>query len=288
MWAFRAVFLGGRAWSLPRFWAFLGERRGEARAAWIVTPPLVAGASLLSLVAVSGVAARALAAEVSGAASFALVPLGVLPLLLALLGTVRSVAAGLASRLREPRFGPRAAFVASVSGFALGLGLLIGLGETGGGGALEIMGVLRRQELDLRAPGLLLLMAVGGLLVKSPRTPGGFALAVAVLLAPGWLTLKAAHGATLSEPVALAIERHAPLGRIALGSPTQRPRSRRRERGVRWRRLRRSRREREPARGRRSRQRQGRRLLGRRCQAADGACGRSRPQPCERAHGPTQ
>jgi arylsulfatase A-like enzyme len=218
MWAFRAVFLGGQAWSPSRFWAFLGERRGEARAAWIVTPPLVAGASLLSLVAVSGVAARALAAEVSGAASFALVPLGVLPLLLALLGTVRNVAAALASRLREPRLGPRAAFVASVSGFALGLGLLIGLGETGGGGALEIMGVLRRQELDLRAPGLLLLMAVGGLLVKSPRTPGGFALAAAVLLAPGWLTLQAAHGATLSEPVALAIERHAPLGRIALGS----------------------------------------------------------------------
>jgi choline-sulfatase len=215
--AFRMVFLGGEAWSPRRFWTFLGQQRGEARAAWVVTPPLAAVASLLGLVAVSGVAARALAAEVSGLAAFALVPLGVLPLVLALLGAVRNLAAALVSRLRAPRFGPRAAFVGSVLGFALGLGLLIGLGETGGGGALGIMGVLRRQELDLRAPGLLLLMAGGGLLMRSPRTRAAFVLSTVTLLASAGLTAQAARGATLGEPAALAIERQAPLGRMALG-----------------------------------------------------------------------
>ena len=217
MWGFRLVFLNGEAWSLSRFWSFLDDRRAEERVAWVVTPPLVVVASLVGLLAVSGVAARALAAEVSGAAAFALVPLGVVPLVLGLLGAVRNAATALISRWREPRFGPRAAFVGSIVGFGLGLALLIGLGETGGGGALTILGVLRRQELDLRAPGLLLLMALGSLLVKSPRTLAGFALSAAVVLAPGWLTAQAAHGATLSEPVALAIERQAPLGRVALG-----------------------------------------------------------------------
>jgi len=211
------VFLHAEAWSPQRFWSFLGGRHGEERAAWVVTPPLVAVASLLGLVAVSGVTARALAAEVSGAAAFALVPLGVVPLVLGLLGAVRSSAVALAARLRAGSFGPRAAFVVSVLGFALGLALLIGLGETGGGGAFKIMGVLRRQELDLRAPGLLLLMAIGGLLVKSPRTLAGFVLSGAVLLAPRLAQRRAARGATLGEPAALAIERQAPLGRIALG-----------------------------------------------------------------------
>ena len=212
----RLAFLNCAAWSPLRFWSFLEAQRGSARAAWTATPPLVALASLLGLVVVSSVAARGLAAEVSGAAAFALVPLSVVPLVLGLLGAVRSASVALMQRWGERGLGPRVAFVASLLGFALGLALLIGFGETGGGGAFKILGVLRRQELDLRAPGLLLMMAAGALLLPSPRGLLGFSLAAALLLGPGWLTWQAARGATLDEPAALAIERQAPLGRIAL------------------------------------------------------------------------
>lgn len=218
VWTLRVTFLRAEAWSPRRFWSQLAARQGDARAAWVVTPPLTALAALVGLVALSGVAARALAADVSGVAAFALVPLVVLPLVLALLAGVRTLAGALGSGgLGELRYGPRFAVAGSVLGFAGAVGLLIALGETGGGGgALGILGVLRRQELDLRAPGLLLLMAVGALLVPSARAAWGYALSLAALLAPAALTLKAAQGATLSEPATLAIERQAPLGRMAL------------------------------------------------------------------------
>ncbi len=215
--AFRLLFLRGRAWSLGRFWSFLDAQRAEARAAWVVMPPLVALASLLGLVAVSGVAARSLAAEVSGAASIARIPLAVLPMVLGLLGAVRWLGQGLMSRAAARSVGPRFALLASLVGFGVGLALLVAWGETGGGGgAWRILGVLRRQELDLRAPGLLLLMAVGGLLLPSARAGWSYALLLVVSLAPAFFTLAAARGSTLTEPVALAIERQAPLGRTAL------------------------------------------------------------------------
>ena len=218
VWTFRLVFLSAEAWSPRRFWNQLANQKGDARAAWLVTPPLVALAALLGLVAVSGIAARALAAEVNGRAAFALLPLVVVPLVLALLAGVRTLSGALASGgTGELGYGPRAAVAGSVLGFAVGLGLLIALGETGGGGgALRILGVLRRQELDLRAPGLLLLMAIGALLVPSARAAWAYGLALLALLVPGALTLQAARGATLSESATLAIERQAPLGRTAL------------------------------------------------------------------------
>ncbi len=216
MWAFRVVFLQAESWSPARFWSWLEEQRGGARAAWVVMPPLVALAVLVGLVAVSGVAARLLAAEVRGAAAFGLVPLGVVPLVLALVGAVRVLGATLAARVDAERIGPRLALAGSVLGFALGLGLLVAFGETGGGNAFRILGVLRRPELDLRAPGLLLLLAAGGLLWPKPRRATGWGLAVVAIVAPVFLTLAAARGTTLGEPAALAIERQAPLGRVAL------------------------------------------------------------------------
>ena len=217
MWAFRVIFLRAEAWSPLRFWRWLEEQRGSARAGWVVTPPLIALAALVGLVAVSGIAARLLAADVHGAAAFGLVPLGVLPLVLALVGVVRVLGATLVVRIDAPRIGPQLALAGSVLGFALGLTLLIAFGETGGGSAFRILGVLRRQELDLRAPGLLLLLAAGGLLWPRPRSLVAGGLGVLALLAPFFLTAAAARGTTLDESAALAIERQAPLGRVALG-----------------------------------------------------------------------
>ena len=215
---FRWLFMGGAAWSPLRFWSFLDAQRGPARAAWVAVPQLVALAALLSLLAMAGVASRLFAVDAHGAAAFALMPLSLLPFVLALLGGVRLLGLGLAARVDVERFSPRVSVGAAVALFGLGLGLLVMLGETGGGGGpLKILGVLRRQELDLRAPGLLLLIALGALLLPSPRRGLGFALSAALVLAPLGLTLQAARGATLNEASALAIERQAPLGRSALG-----------------------------------------------------------------------
>ncbi|HXK20547.1 MAG TPA: hypothetical protein VNG33_22205, partial [Polyangiaceae bacterium] len=218
VWTFRLLFLGAEAWSPPRFWKALDEQRGSARAAWLVLPPLAALAALLGLLLVAGVSARLFGLQASGAAAFALAPLSVVPLLLSLLGGMRVLALGWGPRLEVSRYSPRLSLAASLLGFVLALGLLIALGETGGGGgALRILGVLRRPELDLRAPGLLLLMALVALLWPSPRRGAGFMLSLSCVVAPAWLTWQAARGATLPEPTLLAIERHAPLARVALG-----------------------------------------------------------------------
>ncbi|HYQ14878.1 MAG TPA: sulfatase, partial [Polyangiaceae bacterium] len=217
VWALRVLFWSGDAWSPLDLWRELGQLSGARRAAWQVTPPLVAVAALVSLVAISGIAARLLGAELSGAAAFAIWPLAIVPIFLGVLGALRVAAGALAER-GAPGFGPRSAFVVSLSGFVLGLSLLIGCGQTsGGGGAFAILGVLRRQELDLRAPGLLLLLALGALLLPSPRRAWSVALGLLVAVAPGFFTWRAARGASLSEAGALAIERQAPLSRIALG-----------------------------------------------------------------------
>jgi choline-sulfatase len=218
VWGLRVVFSSAEAWSPWRCWLALEQQPGAARAAWLVTPPLATLALLLGLVSLSGVSARLLGLELSGAAAFALAPLSVVPLLLALLGGVRVLASALGPRLDAEHMSPRCSLLASGLGFGLGLGLLIAFGETGGGGgAFRILGVLRRPELDLRAPGLVLLMALGALLWPSPKRAVSLALSLLCAFAPLALTRQAARGSTLPEAAALAIERQAPLGRVALG-----------------------------------------------------------------------
>jgi arylsulfatase A-like enzyme len=157
-----------------------------------------------------------LVADAAGRAGSALMALSVLPLTFAVLGGVRVLSAELAGRIAAARWRPTLVLVASLAAGAALLGALIAFGETGGGGgAFGILGVLRRQELDLRAPGLLLLVALGGLLLPSPRRSHALVAALVLLLAPFYFTRAAAR--SLDEPSALAIERQAPLGRLALG-----------------------------------------------------------------------
>lgn len=88
---------------------------------------------------------------------------------------------------------------------------------SGEGGPLGIYGIFKRPELDLRAPGLLLLMTASSLTfgaVSSFRRTTFFAL---LALAP--LLLLPRSALRLSGdglPVAQVIERNAPLGKIAL------------------------------------------------------------------------
>ena len=112
------------------------------------------------------------------------------------------------------------------------LGLLAGVavvaagvvsGDTGGEGSgpLALFGVLKRSELDLR-PVLdlaviatcawLAPLALGG----RPARPLTLAVAAAVALAPLALTVREASALERDPRVAVAVQRQAPLGRIAL------------------------------------------------------------------------
>ncbi|RYZ08945.1 MAG: sulfatase [Myxococcales bacterium] len=213
--AARLVFASGASLAPLALLRSLNARRGPERQAWLGAPPLAALFGLLALVAVSGSAARLFAAEVSGVAAFGWVGLAVLPVLVASAAAVRTLGSALGPRLDERGLSPRVVLLGSVALFGLGLALLVSLGETSGaGGPFRILGVLRRQELDLRAPGLLLLITVGALLVPSPRRAALAGLLALLALAPLGFTGAAARG--LGEDAALAIERQAPLSRIAL------------------------------------------------------------------------
>ncbi|HMR06724.1 MAG TPA: sulfatase-like hydrolase/transferase [Polyangiaceae bacterium] len=87
---------------------------------------------------------------------------------------------------------------------------------SGSGGPLAIFGVFKRPELDLRAPGLVLLSAAVcyALPAYLLRVPGLVLALVAV--APIGLTLRSAGQAMQERRLALALERDAPLARMVL------------------------------------------------------------------------
>jgi arylsulfatase A-like enzyme len=109
----------------------------------------------------------------------------------------------------------------AVFGLALGLlpvGIAVAAGPTSGAGsAFAIFGVFKRPELDLRAPSMLLLIALSGYLIPSrigwlrPR----WLLLIACL--PLGLSYRAAVRSLDVRAVALAVERGAPLSRTTLG-----------------------------------------------------------------------
>lgn len=141
---------------------------------------------------------------------------------LALLPSMRRGLASAASRW------PRAIDPATTGGFGLVLGVAaiavgVAMGDTGGdgGGPLAILGVLKRNELDLRPVVDLVAIAacawVGPLaLAGRPARPVPLVVALALVVAPVVVTAREAHALSEDAAVARAIERHAPLGHTAL------------------------------------------------------------------------
>ncbi len=136
--------------------------------------------------------------------------------LLALLVLFLARAAGMMLKVRSPDpvvWGGVGTVVAVAT-----LGLAVATGTTSGaGGRLAIFGVFKRPELDLRATGLLLTLAVAAYLGSwlARRIPERICLAI--LLVPWLFTNRAASSTLERRSIALAIERGAPLGRITLG-----------------------------------------------------------------------
>lgn len=115
---------------------------------------------------------------------------------------------------------PPSPIVTGSVGLAIALllfGYAVGTGNTSGtGGVLAIFGVLKRPELDLRAPGLLLVLVAGAYLVPAMvrRVPVAALLVVGLL--PLGFTWRSATSALEPRHVSLALERGAPLGKLAL------------------------------------------------------------------------
>jgi choline-sulfatase len=178
-----------------------------AGAAWVV---VVANATrgLLSSAASSPQAGARIALFAAGCGlAFALFTA-------ALAGSLR----GRLARLDGVGADPISAWAGSLLIAAAFLAVGIASGTPGGGGsALGILGVLKRQELDLRGPGLLLLIAAGAALgpglVRRLLAPLAFALALVPLV----LVPRAASELDASPPLAAALERDAPLGKSGLG-----------------------------------------------------------------------
>ncbi|HLK37154.1 MAG TPA: sulfatase-like hydrolase/transferase, partial [Polyangiaceae bacterium] len=140
----------------------------------------------------------------------------------ALLPPVRRALASAASRW------PRAIDPLTTGGGGLALLAMtvavgVAMGDTGGSGAgpLAIFGVLKREELDLRPVAEGLGIALSAWLVPSALGAGAgrpvaLALSAALLLAGLGTTAREAVALEADPGPALAIEGHAPLGRIAL------------------------------------------------------------------------
>jgi arylsulfatase A-like enzyme len=187
--------------------------RGDSRARDAFAAGIVAGAPL-------GVLALATAAHVArGAFSSGAPPFSAGAVVAASVAALTAcVATGVAAAVRvahdaKHRWSSPVAWASAAAVFsALLLAWGIDSGTTNGdGGFLQILGVLRREELDLRGVALLGGIAAGavaGLLFANrvPRVAG-----LVFSTAPLALTVYAATAGLEARPVALAVERGAPL-----------------------------------------------------------------------------
>jgi len=215
----RLFFHGGEAPELRVAFAELsaasGADRAKRAALWLLAP----SSFVLWLVLTANVAARLLGESTAPGAASAALALSGLAAFWVMMQLVASASESFADSLRLARFGPKWAAPSGLSLAAFALGYAIGTGTpSGAGGPLALFGVFRRPELDLRAPGLLALLALLAYVVPSPRRR---VLACLVLLLGGsslLLTARAAAHAFEQRALSLSIERGAPLGKLLLAA----------------------------------------------------------------------
>lgn len=104
-----------------------------------------------------------------------------------------------------------------VAASLFGFGVVTGT-VSGDGGLLGIWGIFRRRELDLRAPAILLAVALCSFFAPAATTRVRGRLAIALALLPLLLTVRTAGALNASPSVARAIQRGAPLGKPALAA----------------------------------------------------------------------
>lgn len=201
--------------ALARLRQQMGESRARSSALWLTAPLSLA----LWLIATASVATRLLGSEVKANAAGSAMALAALALFWLTtqlsLGLARSLAR--APQIRE--LDPALAVALGTIAGALLIGYAIASGTpSGAGGALALFGVFKRPELDLRAPGLLVLLASCCYFMPHPSRRALALLALALGFLPLALTARAAKSGLDARAVALSIEREAPLGKIALAA----------------------------------------------------------------------
>jgi arylsulfatase A-like enzyme len=194
--------------------AALSLMAGVVATTWLLTTAHVARRELADGAPLASGGALAVS-SVAWLLAFTAVALAVLP-------PMRRGLASAASRW------PRAIDPATTGGVGLALGIAlvalgVSMGDTGGEGAgpLAILGVLKRNELDLRPVVDLVAIAVcawiGPLaLAGRPARALPLVVALSIVVAPVLVTAREAHALNDDAAVARAIERHAPLGHSAL------------------------------------------------------------------------
>ncbi len=191
------------------------ETRPE-RAARALLAPVV---TVVLLVAVAHLARLSLSAESSPWSAGAQLVLETLFFSLVALSAVRALERPLGQTLARASWlqDPVLTLVLSLGSAAALVAVGISMGTTGGGGGfLGILGIFKREELDLRAVGALLTISVVAMLAPALGRRVFGPLAMALALASLLLTARAARALDRSPGLAAAIERGAPLSRIDL------------------------------------------------------------------------
>jgi arylsulfatase A-like enzyme len=172
-------------------------------------------ASLLSVVALSASAAVARRCFASGAppiTSGSVIALSSFALTLLVAVVTRAGAKIAAARTRRPP-SLAAAVLVAVALFVSLIAWGVGSGTTNGdGGFFAILGVLKREELDLRGVALVGVVALGALSGALASRAVRASLALAVAFSALGLTAYAATAGLDARAVSLAVERGAPLG----------------------------------------------------------------------------
>ncbi len=189
------------------------EQRAR-RSGLVLLGPL---AGVLFLVLLGRISLAALVGPEPAPAAGALVAIGAALGSLALGSLTLAAAPWAGARLVRLGVGPTGAALAGLLLAASPLIYGVTAGDVGGaGGPLALFGVLRREELDLRAPGLLLGMVVAAYLAAAwlGRVSPLVGLLVGTL--PLLVTVRASGPGLAERSVALAVERSAPMARVSL------------------------------------------------------------------------
>ncbi|HSU41476.1 MAG TPA: sulfatase-like hydrolase/transferase, partial [Polyangiaceae bacterium] len=181
---------------------------------------LVAGAvfAILALIVTTRVGLRVLAgadSPLASGAAMALVAVGAWGFVI-----FGAVGAGVLVEERWPNLAPDPVRVGltAFGFFAAACALLVFLGTTSGaGGVLAVFGVFRRQELDLRAPALVLVIFLAAVCAP-PVGRRTWSLALALAAFVPCIALLPAAASSFERHTGLSVERHAPLGKLLLAA----------------------------------------------------------------------
>jgi choline-sulfatase len=215
----RLFFHGGNAPSPRAALTAWAEKEHLTRAKlsglWLLAPPSL----VLWLIATANAATSLLGSPVSARAAGAAIALAAVALFWIGTQLIASASDALGSVSLVARLEPRLAVAGGSAAALLLLGYAIWTGTpSGAGNALAVFGVFKRPELDLRAPGLLLMLCLAAYWAPAPRRRAAAFLVVAVSVFPLALTLRAARHGLDQRAVALGIEREAPLGKTVLAA----------------------------------------------------------------------